>query len=185
MDGNGRWATRGGLARTFGHVAASRRSAGSSRRARAGRRTLTLYAFSCDNWRPAGSRGRGADGAAARTISARDRERCVASGVRLTSSAAATACGPRHRRHRNAPSGDRRGGRQAASPHRRRLLGTRRDPRGRGAGPPNRSATSPASASSELMHRRPSAARRRPRDPHRRREEVVRLPAVGERLRRA
>jgi undecaprenyl diphosphate synthase len=52
MDGNGRWATARGLPRVAGH----RRGAVAVRRtveaaARAGVRTLTLYAFSSDNWR--------------------------------------------------------------------------------------------------------------------------------------
>jgi undecaprenyl diphosphate synthase len=56
MDGNGRWATRRGRPRTAGHLAGAR----ATRRlvhaaARAGVGTLTLYAFSADNWaRPAG-----------------------------------------------------------------------------------------------------------------------------------
>ena len=55
MDGNGRWAGRRGLPRTAGHVEGAR----TVRRiveaaACAGIGTLTLYAFSCDNWaRPA------------------------------------------------------------------------------------------------------------------------------------
>ena len=52
MDGNGRWATARGLPRVAGH----RRGAVAVRRAvetaaRLGIRTLTLYAFSSDNWR--------------------------------------------------------------------------------------------------------------------------------------
>ena len=51
MDGNGRWATARGLPRVAGH----RRGALAVRRtveaaAKAGIRTLTLYAFSSDNW---------------------------------------------------------------------------------------------------------------------------------------
>ena len=52
MDGNGRWATRRGLPRIAGHragVAAARRVAEYA--PDAGIRTLTLYAFSSDNWR--------------------------------------------------------------------------------------------------------------------------------------
>ena len=55
MDGNGRWAAARGWPRTAGH----RAGAGAIQRtveaaARFGVRTLTLYAFSCDNWkRPA------------------------------------------------------------------------------------------------------------------------------------
>jgi undecaprenyl diphosphate synthase len=56
MDGNGRWAARRGLPRTAGHVHGAR----AVRRiveaaARGGISTLTLYAFSSDNWgRPSG-----------------------------------------------------------------------------------------------------------------------------------
>ncbi|MFI5312437.1 MAG: polyprenyl diphosphate synthase [Gemmatimonadales bacterium] len=52
MDGNGRWATKRGLARQAGHAAgarAVRRVVAAARRV--GIRTLTLYAFSADNWR--------------------------------------------------------------------------------------------------------------------------------------
>jgi undecaprenyl diphosphate synthase len=56
MDGNGRWAARRGLPRTAGHVQgakAVRRTVEAA--VRAGIDTLTLYAFSSDNWgRPAG-----------------------------------------------------------------------------------------------------------------------------------
>jgi undecaprenyl diphosphate synthase len=51
MDGNGRWATRRGLPRVAGHragVAAARRVVEYA--PDAGIRTLTLYAFSSDNW---------------------------------------------------------------------------------------------------------------------------------------
>jgi undecaprenyl diphosphate synthase len=52
MDGNGRWATARGLPRVEGH----RRGARTVERvvetaARMGLGTLTLYAFSSDNWR--------------------------------------------------------------------------------------------------------------------------------------
>ncbi len=56
MDGNGRWAARRGLPRTAGHVQgakAVRRIVEAA--ALADIATLTLYAFSCDNWgRPPG-----------------------------------------------------------------------------------------------------------------------------------
>ncbi len=56
MDGNGRWAARRGLPRTAGHVQGAkvvRRIVEAA--ARADIATLTLYAFSCDNWgRPPG-----------------------------------------------------------------------------------------------------------------------------------
>src|ERR1700734_2282057 len=55
MDGNGRWAGRRGLLRTAGHIEGARtvrRIVEAS--AAAGVGTLTLYAFSSDNWaRPA------------------------------------------------------------------------------------------------------------------------------------
>ena len=51
MDGNGRWANRRGLPRTAGH----RQGAKAARRVvetapKLGITTLTLYAFSADNW---------------------------------------------------------------------------------------------------------------------------------------
>jgi undecaprenyl diphosphate synthase len=56
MDGNGRWAARRGLPRTAGHLQgakAVRRTVEAA--VHAGIDTLTLYAFSSDNWgRPAG-----------------------------------------------------------------------------------------------------------------------------------
>lgn len=83
MDGNGRWATRRGRPRTAGHLAGAR----ATRRvveaaARAGVRTLTLYAFSADNWaRP------DAEVAALMRLFARylraESARCVARGIRL------------------------------------------------------------------------------------------------------
>jgi undecaprenyl diphosphate synthase len=51
MDGNGRWAKARGLPRNSGHregVEAIRRVAVAAREQEVG--TLTLYAFSCDNW---------------------------------------------------------------------------------------------------------------------------------------
>ncbi|MGZ8376560.1 MAG: polyprenyl diphosphate synthase [Gemmatirosa sp.] len=83
MDGNGRWATRRGRPRAAGHLAGARAVRRTVDAAlRAGVRTLTLYAFSGDNWRrPAGEVQqlmrlfrRYLHGEAAR---------CVAHGVRL------------------------------------------------------------------------------------------------------
>jgi undecaprenyl diphosphate synthase len=56
MDGNGRWAARRGLPRTAGHVHGARTVRRIVEAAtRAGITTLTLYAFSSDNWgRPPG-----------------------------------------------------------------------------------------------------------------------------------
>jgi len=55
MDGNGRWATKRGLPRTFGHLAGARAVRRCVRSAVSlGVRTLTLFAFSAANWkRPA------------------------------------------------------------------------------------------------------------------------------------
>lgn len=51
MDGNGRWATQQGLPRSHGHRAgASAVSRAVENAARHGIETLTLYAFSSDNW---------------------------------------------------------------------------------------------------------------------------------------
>jgi len=52
MDGNGRWATRRGLPRTAGHRAGARTVRTIVEAAPSlGVRTLTLYAFSSDNWK--------------------------------------------------------------------------------------------------------------------------------------
>jgi undecaprenyl diphosphate synthase len=51
MDGNGRWAQRRGMPRSVGHVHGAKAVNGIVDAAtRAGIRTLTLYAFSSDNW---------------------------------------------------------------------------------------------------------------------------------------
>src|SRR6267378_2603761 len=51
MDGNGRWAARRALPRTAGHVEGAKAVNGIVEAGvRAGIRTLTLYAFSADNW---------------------------------------------------------------------------------------------------------------------------------------
>src|SRR5947207_12773496 len=51
MDGNGRWAAARGLPRTAGHHAGVRAARAIVESAvRAGIGTLTLYAFSSDNW---------------------------------------------------------------------------------------------------------------------------------------
>ena len=58
MDGNGRWATRQGLPRVFGHEAGIktvRRIVEAAPEQGIG--TLTLYAFSSDNWRRPGPEG--------------------------------------------------------------------------------------------------------------------------------
>ncbi len=51
MDGNGRWAQRRGMPRSAGHVHGAKAVNGIvEAAAHAGIRTLTLYAFSSDNW---------------------------------------------------------------------------------------------------------------------------------------
>ena len=83
MDGNGRWATARGLPRVAGHRAgakAVRRTVEAARRRAIG--TLTLYAFSGDNW------GRPAEevGALMRLFAsylASEGRRCRANGIRL------------------------------------------------------------------------------------------------------
>jgi undecaprenyl diphosphate synthase len=84
MDGNGRWAHRRGLPRIAGHregAKAVRRVVEAS--AEQGIHTLTLYAFSSDNWqRPA------AEVAALmkmlESYLAKERQRCIDEGVRLS-----------------------------------------------------------------------------------------------------
>jgi undecaprenyl diphosphate synthase len=84
MDGNGRWAQARGLPRRFGHRAgakAVRRTVEAAPGLGIG--TLTLYAFSCDNWRrPA------PEVEALMTLLedylVRERERAVREGVRLS-----------------------------------------------------------------------------------------------------
>ncbi len=84
MDGNGRWATARGLPRTAGHragVRTARTIVEAARRAEVG--TLTLYAFSSDNW------GRPQHEVTAlmrlfrRTLLAESR-RCADNGVRMS-----------------------------------------------------------------------------------------------------
>lgn len=84
MDGNGRWATTRNLPRTAGHragVRTARTIVETARRAGVG--TLTLYAFSADNW----GRPRGEVTALMRlfrrTLLAESR-RCRDNGIRLT-----------------------------------------------------------------------------------------------------
>ena len=84
MDGNGRWATRRGRPRPTGHLAGAR----ATRRvveaaAELGVATLTLYAFSGDNWRRPASEVEGLMRLFRRYL-ALETERCVANGVRLS-----------------------------------------------------------------------------------------------------
>ena len=84
MDGNGRWATARGRPRVAGHLAGAR----AVRRAvdaasRAGIRTLTLYAFSGDNWRRPADEVRALMRLFRRYLHG-ETARCVAHGIRLT-----------------------------------------------------------------------------------------------------
>ncbi len=83
MDGNGRWAQLRALPRSAGHLAGAR----AVRRivdaaAHAGVRTLTLYAFSADNWRRPDDEVRALMRLFRRYL-AGETARCVATGVRL------------------------------------------------------------------------------------------------------
>jgi undecaprenyl diphosphate synthase len=83
MDGNGRWAQSRGRPRVFGHRAgaqAVRRTVESARRL--GVSTLTLYAFSSDNWRRP-PREVGSLMRLFRTYLAGETARCVENGIRL------------------------------------------------------------------------------------------------------
>jgi undecaprenyl diphosphate synthase len=83
MDGNGRWAAARGLPRIAGHRAgadAVRRTIEAA--PGLGISILTLYAFSADNWRRPGREV----GALMRLLGrylAQERERCIATGVRV------------------------------------------------------------------------------------------------------
>jgi undecaprenyl diphosphate synthase len=84
MDGNGRWATAHGMPRRRGHEAGARTVRRIVEAAvERGIGTLTLYAFSADNWkRPA--REVGALLALFRRYLADERDRCLTQGIRLS-----------------------------------------------------------------------------------------------------
>ena len=84
MDGNGRWATARGRPRTAGHLA----GADAVRRAveaapSLGVRTLTLFAFSADNWQRPDREVRALMGLFRRYLAA-EAARCAERGVRLS-----------------------------------------------------------------------------------------------------
>src|SRR5256885_8922136 len=84
MDGNGRWAARRGLPRAAGHRAgaeAVRRVVAAAPELGVG--TLTLFAFSSDNWRRPTAEVRGLFRLLGRYLMAEARE-CVRNGVRLS-----------------------------------------------------------------------------------------------------
>ena len=84
MDGNGRWAGARGLPRTAGHRAGVRVAREIvEAAARAGVGTLTLYAFSSDNWRRPGAEVAALMRLLRRSLAVESR-RCVDNGVRLS-----------------------------------------------------------------------------------------------------
>ncbi len=185
MDGNGRWATRRGLPRTAGHragVDAVRRVVEAA--PALGITTLTLFAFSSDNWRRPRDEV-GALMALLRRYLQAELARLVDNGVRLT------VIGRRDR----LPDGL---GNAIADAERRSAAGTRlhlriaidyssRDAIAQAA------ARWRARAAAVARGVRPAAggpqrqrsARRRSPHSHRRREAAVGFPALGNGLRRA
>ena len=84
MDGNGRWATRRGHPRSAGHAAGARAVSRTVEAAtRLGVGTLTLYAFSSDNWTRPAAEVRALMRLFRRYLAA-ERERCIRNGVRLS-----------------------------------------------------------------------------------------------------
>jgi undecaprenyl diphosphate synthase len=84
MDGNGRWAVTRGRPRTAGHLAgadAVRRTVEAA--PRLGVRTLTLFAFSSDNWKRPDREVRALMGLFRRYL-ATEAERCAANGIRIS-----------------------------------------------------------------------------------------------------
>ena len=84
MDGNGRWATHRGRPRTAGHLAGADAVRRTVEAAPAeGIRTLTLFAFSSDNWQRPDREVRALMGLFRRFLTA-EAERCAANGIRLS-----------------------------------------------------------------------------------------------------
>src|SRR3954462_8369902 len=84
MDGNGRWASARGLPRTAGHRAGLRTARKIVEEAtRTGVGTLTLYAFSADNWSRPTPEVASLMRLFRRALST-EGKRCLANGVRLT-----------------------------------------------------------------------------------------------------
>lgn len=84
MDGNGRWAMARGLPRSAGHHAGVRTARKIVEAAtRAGIGTLTLYAFSSDNWSRPTTEVTGLMRLLRRSL-ASESKRCLENGVRLT-----------------------------------------------------------------------------------------------------
>jgi undecaprenyl diphosphate synthase len=84
MDGNGRWATARGEPRAAGHIAGARAVQRIVESARAlGVRTLTLYAFSADNWKRPSSEVEALMRLFAQYLRS-ETKKCLANGIRLT-----------------------------------------------------------------------------------------------------
>ncbi len=84
MDGNGRWATVHGLSRSAGHEAGLRAARAVVEAAvREGVGTLTLYAFSSDNWKRPGAEVTALMRLFRRALIG-EAKRCLENGVRLT-----------------------------------------------------------------------------------------------------
>lgn len=84
MDGNGRWATAHGLSRSAGHEAGLRTARQIVEAAvREGVGTLTLYAFSSDNWKRPGAEVTALMRLFRRALLG-EAKRCLENGVRLT-----------------------------------------------------------------------------------------------------
>jgi undecaprenyl diphosphate synthase len=84
MDGNGRWAVTRGRPRTAGHLAgadAVRRTVEAA--PGQGIRTLTLFAFSSDNWQRPGREVRALMGLFRRYLTT-EADRCAANGIRIS-----------------------------------------------------------------------------------------------------
>ena len=183
MDGNGRWATRRGLPRSAGHQAGVRAARLVTQAAPdLGVTTLSLFAFSSDNWR----RPRAEVNALMsllRHYLACELRHLVENGIRLT------VIGRRDRLPaglRTAIAGRRAGlgkGREAQSADRDRLFVARRHHR-YGASFVHRPGAVTGRLWPDASPRR-SRYRRRSSHPFRRREAVVGFPAVGMRLSRA
>lgn len=83
LDGNGRWAAARGLPRSAGHLAGVRAVRRVVRAApRLGVGTLTLYAFSADNWRRPETEVRALLGLL-REFLASERDACIRHGIRI------------------------------------------------------------------------------------------------------
>jgi undecaprenyl diphosphate synthase len=84
MDGNGRWATAHGLSRSAGHEAGLRTARKIVEAAvREGVGTLTLYAFSADNWKRPGAEVTALMRLFRRALLG-EAKRCLENGIRLT-----------------------------------------------------------------------------------------------------